>query len=134
MEYKNYLKVGIFREFEFDDTFNQLNSDNLIIGKDYKFYGLYFKDYPVKVPKKKNSFEERKTHPYFFPSGAYYKTIKDKYFNDGLNKETFLKKDNAKKIGHQKNFDNMMTELSDNIILMSDYDNPNKINKIIERY
>ncbi len=130
---EKYLKIAILREFDFDNTFNQLNGSQKTTKKDYESYGLYFKDYVVKVPKKdsKNGYINRKTHPYFFPSGDYYNTLKnesDIKFK-GIRKKdgTFFKEEKAK-------FDALISNLKKNVILVSDYNDYDKILEIINRY
>lgn len=134
---ENYLKIGVFREFDFDHTFNQLNGSQKKITKDYQSYGLYFKDYTVKVPKKSNQkkeiiYEDRRIHPYFFPSGDYYNTLKNKYKIDF----TKLKAESTGEFFPQKKeqYDKLIAELKSNVILISDFNNYNKILSIINRY
>lgn len=134
LNYNNYLKIGIRREFDFDTTFDHLNTElstqhNIQHNIQHNLTGLYFKDYYVYSKIDKKSIKA-KLHPYFFPSGDFLKKhIGDKNIFDG-----FFKKNGDAYIAKQNQFDQFISGMEKDVILLSDTRDYNKINRIINKY
>lgn len=120
LNYSGYLKIAIQREFDFDDTFNNLNKFYTKELKGYNLFGLYFSDYKVPAPvgninsTGNQNFKDIETHPYFFPSGKLFSYFKSKSNENDLRK--------------------IIAQMSSNVILLDDFENDMKVSRLINRY